>query len=363
MPRGRSAFSWPVSRGLIGPVRPLKPAAPVLISTVTCCEAPVWLVTISVIGPAPNLCGETATWRLLIEAETMIGAGGRGSLLLLVPPPQPTTAVAATARHGTTCAVLLLIPLPANASAGGGTLLAGDALGVDCPKVALQPRPGLRLGRFVVVALQLAQRQAVPAPGLELALLERCFELLFGGVGGHACLLVSPVGSMRLYPRTRSEESNVAQGSVQAVGQRWNSWGGYGSQRAASHRRVPRRRHGDQRAGRGALRADRDRRGARRRRRAARSLGDAGRCADAAVARDPAVHRDHAGDGRPGAARRRDPAAARAADGGARARGAFGVVRSPRPAPGIRAGGDRLAGAPGAVHRRGGGAAPHPGAP
>ena len=51
-----------------------------------------------------------------------------------------------------------------------------------------------------------------------------------------------------------------------------------------------------------ALRAHRDRRRARRRRRAARPLGDARRRADAAVARHPALHRDHAGDGRRGAA-------------------------------------------------------------
>ncbi len=49
--------------------------------------------------------------------------------------------------------------------------------------------------------------------------------------------------------------------------------------------RVPRRRHGDQRPRRRALRADRGRRGARRRRRAARPLGVARRRSRAAVAR------------------------------------------------------------------------------
>ena len=61
------------------------------------------------------------------------------------------------------------------------------------------------------------------------------------------------------------------------------------------------------------VRADRDRRGARRRRRAARPLGDARRGARAAVARDPALHRDHPGDGRRGAAGRGDAARARRA--------------------------------------------------
>ena len=51
------------------------------------------------------------------------------------------------------------------------------------------------------------------------------------------------------------------------------------------------------------VRAHRGRRGARRRRRAARPLGDARRGARAAVARHPALHRDHAGDGRRGARR------------------------------------------------------------
>src|SRR5258705_149259 len=83
----------------------------------------------------------------------------------------------------------------------------------------------LRLGRFVVAPRQPAQRPAVPTSGLQLALRERCLGPLDGGVGCHACLPVSPVGSMRLYPRPRSEECNVGQGSVQPVGRRWDSRG------------------------------------------------------------------------------------------------------------------------------------------
>ena len=97
--------------------------------------------------------------------------------------------------------------------------------------------------------------------------------------------------------------------------------------RAARDGGVPGRRHRDQRAGARALRADRGRRGAGRRRRAARPLVLAGRRVGAAVARDPALHRDLAGDGRPGAAAgggaaRAGPAAARA-----RAGRALGALR------------------------------------
>ena len=58
-------------------------------------------------------------------------------------------------------------------------------------------------------------------------------------------------------------------------------------------RRVPGRRHRDQRPRRRPLRADRGRRRAGRRRRAARHLRLAGADGAAAVARDPALHRHH----------------------------------------------------------------------
>ena len=74
--------------------------------------------------------------------------------------------------------------------------------------------------------------------------------------------------------------------------------------------------------------------------------------ADAAVARDPALHRDHAGDGRPGAARRGRAARARAADGAAGCSSRTRRVRPARAAPGVRARRRRLAGAAGAVHGR-----------
>src|SRR5437763_12052287 len=91
----RSAFSSAVSCGLIGPVWPLKPAWPLLISTVTRCEAPVWLVTIRVIGPAPKRLGETGTAVLLIDAVMTIGLGGRFWLRWLLLAPQPPTTTAA----------------------------------------------------------------------------------------------------------------------------------------------------------------------------------------------------------------------------------------------------------------------------
>ena len=81
---------------------------------------------------------------------------------------------------------------------------------------------------------------------------------------------------------------------------------------AARLRRVPRRGHGDERAGARALRAHRGRRGARRRRRAARALELARRRLDAARPRDPALHRHHAGDARGRAAARGGAARARA---------------------------------------------------
>ena len=61
-------------------------------------------------------------------------------------------------------------------------------------------------------------------------------------------------------------------------------------------RRVPRRRHRDQRPGRRCVRDDRGRGGAGRRRRAARPLVLARALQPAARTGHPAVHRDHAGD-------------------------------------------------------------------
>ena len=72
----------------------------------------------------------------------------------------------------------------------------------------------------------------------------------------------------------------------------------------SGERRVCRRRHRDQRARRRPLRADRGRGRAGRRRRAPRHIRLAGADGTAAVARDPALHRHHAGDGRHRARRR-----------------------------------------------------------
>src|SRR3954451_18812272 len=61
---------------------PLSPGPP-SVSSVTCCEAEDWLEMISVIGPAPNLRGETWTALSPIDALTTMGAGGRSALAYL----------------------------------------------------------------------------------------------------------------------------------------------------------------------------------------------------------------------------------------------------------------------------------------
>ena len=69
-----------------------------------------------------------------------------------------------------------------------------------------------------------------------------------------------------------------------------------------------------------------------------------------AVARHPALHRDHAGDGRRGAARRGGAPRSRRAGRGPRPGRPQRGLRSPRPAPGVRARRPALARAAGAVH-------------
>src|SRR4051794_34416805 len=115
-------------------------------------------------------------------------------------------------------------------------------------------------------------------------------------------------------------------------------------------RRVPRRRHGDQRAARRAVRADRGRRGAGGGGRAARRVGVPGRRRRAAVARDPAPHGHLAGDDRRGAAGLGGPAGARVPHAWARPGRALGLVRPARPGAGVRARGAGVAGPSGALH-------------
>ena len=79
--------------------------------------------------------------------------------------------------------------------------------------------------------------------------------------------------------------------------------------------------------------------------------------AGAALARHPALHRDHAGDGRRGAAGRGAAARARRPAARARAGGPQRVVRPPRPAPGVRARRVALAAPAPAVHGGAGAAA------
>src|SRR4051812_24838330 len=85
--------------------------------------------------------------------------------------------------HGTTCAVLLLIPCLRLTSRRRRTLLGGNACGVNCAEVALQLGPSLGFGVLVVAARELAQRRAVPAPCLAFALPQLFFEVR--GVCGH----------------------------------------------------------------------------------------------------------------------------------------------------------------------------------
>jgi hypothetical protein len=48
---------------------------------VTSCEASLWLVTMTTIGPAPKCAGDTETLLGPTNAVTLIGAAGRGLFL------------------------------------------------------------------------------------------------------------------------------------------------------------------------------------------------------------------------------------------------------------------------------------------
>src|SRR3954451_4023222 len=126
--------------------------------------------------------------------------------------------------------------------------------------------------------------------------------------------------------------------------------------RAASRlRRVPRRRHRDERPAWRALRAHGGGRGAGGRGRAARRVAVAGRRRGAAGPGHPALHRDLAGDGGRRAAARGGVARVRRAAARAGARGPQRPVRQAGPPAGGRPRGPGLAGPAGAVH---GGAGP-----
>lgn len=117
-------------------------------------------------------------------------------------------------------------------------------------------------------------------------------------------------------------------------------------------RRVPGTRHRDQRPVRRRLRVDRSRGGTGRRRRAARPVVVAGRHRVAASAGNPAVHRDHPGDGRRRAGAGRGAADALPTSGWAGDGGPQRVVRSSRAPPGLRAHRPGVAVAAGSVHGR-----------
>src|SRR4051812_11087526 len=108
-------------------------------------------------------------------------------------------------------------------------------------------------------------------------------------------------------------------------------------------RGVPGRRHRDERPAGRPLRAHRGRRRAGRRGRAARRVVRAGRRGGAARPRHPALHGHFAGDGGRRAAAGGRPAARRRAAARARAGGPQRGVRHARAAPGVRAGGARMA--------------------
>ena len=85
------------------------------------------------------------------------------------------------------------------------------------------------------------------------------------------------------------------------------------------------------------MRVDRGGRGAGRWRRAARPVGVAGAHQRSVATGDPALHRDHAGDGRRRAAGRGSDARPRGAAARARVRGSQRGLRPARAAPGVRA--------------------------
>ena len=122
------------------------------------------------------------------------------------------------------------------------------------------------------------------------------------------------------------------------------------AQRPDRDRRVHGRRHRDQRPRRRRLRADRGGCCTGGRRGVARPLELAGADERAAAARDPALHRDHPGDGRRRATARDGAAAA----GGAAPRPGDGrpqrAVRPPGAAAGVRARRPRLARPTGDLH-------------
>ena len=134
--------------------------------------------------------------------------------------------------------------------------------------------------------------------------------------------------SARLIPSVRRRRLHRLGGAARATRRR---------------RRVRGARHRDQRARRRPLRAHRGRRRAGRRRRAARDLRLARAPGAAAVARDPALHRHHPGDGGRRAAAGRGAAGGGRAARGPRAGGAQRALRQPRAAPGVRARRPRLA--------------------
>src|SRR3954451_4768301 len=98
----------------MGPVRWRRPALPVpelSVSMTRSVERLVWLVTTSVIGPAPKRSGETCTRPSLIDAVMVMGEGGRGVLAESFSGPQRATsddaAVAPSTVHCLKCPPLI----------------------------------------------------------------------------------------------------------------------------------------------------------------------------------------------------------------------------------------------------------------
>ena len=194
------------------------------------------------------------------------------------------------------CAVGICIAPPCGAS--GAARADPTRAGGACER----PRPGYVVGARLRRAAS-AQRLLEPVPGVALGCRRtrarrgraarrayRCHasrvrSTMTGSCGAAMLMAYLPFGT-RTIPRAGGGfAARSAQGGVHARPVSAHRPPVDGHRDHAAHRRVPRRRHRDQRPGGRRVRADRGRRGARRRRRAARPLGDARRASRAPLSR------------------------------------------------------------------------------
>ena len=349
-PRSRSAFSDAVSPGLIGPVLCSMPGALPPISSVS---SVISCARVGLVGDdevdragAELAAGET-------ETRSSVDRGADDD----------------RRRRARLVRVVVLARRSRRASAADSAATAASAL-ARCQAVHPSPRgpggpdPARNPNRPAVggaTAAPPAARRSVSWSASQASCSARSYSApsrpaqALGVVGPRATRLVLERACDGRHGRSVLLRADCNR-AVQCRPARAYNAGDGPARRAARDRRVPRRRHRDERQGRRRVRADRGRRGARRRRRAARPLGDARRRARAAVARHPALHRHHAGDGRRGARRRARAARPGRAAARPRARRAQRVVRPARAAPGVRARRARVARPAGAVHGRAGAA-------